>query len=226
MPYRRKKRTMKRRRPRTTIATVNRKVNSLIKKQEKKYADAILNYNGVDNTGAVNLLNINNILEGVGDTDRIGQKITLKSINIKGQLVVGHGVAFDDFNQMRIMLVKYMTHGSTIPPISAILQYHDPATYSNEVQMNSVYKKNSTFKFKILYDKVHLLGYKLGHNASTHTYTPKRFKISCKVTNGDLHYTDLANPTGWSYALMYFSDSAAVSNPSISFVSRVTFVDS
>ena len=224
MPFRRKKRPI-RRRKKLTVAKVNRKVNRLLGKQEKKYADTTLTYTGVDSSGSVNLLNIPNIIEGVGDTDRIGQKITLKSINIKGQLTVGHGLTPDNFNQLRIMLVKYQTHGSTTPPISAILQYHDPAVYTDEIQMNSLYKKNSTFKFKILYDKVHLLGYKLAAANNTHTFTPKRFKISHKVTNGDLHYTDVANPTGWTYALMYFSDSSAVNNPSISFVSRVTFVD-
>ena len=225
MPFRRKKRPIRRRRKKLTIAKVNKKVNRLLNKQERKYIDSTLTYTGVDNVGSVHLLNINNILEGVGDNDRIAQKLTLKSLQIKGQMTVGYGLTPDNFNQMRIMLIKYKTNGSTTPPISAVLQYHDPTVYTDELQMNSLYKKNSPFKFKIIYDKVHLLGYKLASANNTHTYTPKRFMITHKITDGDLHYTDSANPTGWTYALMYFSDSSAVNNPSISFVSRVTFVD-
>lgn len=227
--YRRKRypplRSSKARRSKTTIAKVNKKVNRLINKQEKKFIDTIVTYSPVTTTASHNNLSIPSIAEGSTANEREGQKITLKSIQIKGQMEVGYGTNPDNFNQMRIILVKYMTHGSTPIPMNQILQQYDPATYASETQMQSVYRKNSTFRYKVLYDKVHLLTYRLAEASGTHTYVPIQFRINCKVKNGDLHYSDVGNPTGWAYSLLYFSDSGAVSNPHISFVSRVTFVD-
>lgn len=225
--FRKKRKTL---RKKLTLRKVNKKVNALANKIETKWIDGHMVYNDVDTTGSEKSLELNNIVEGTAANERVGQKITVKSITIKGQMIVGVGVVAPDlYNQLRLILIKYKTHGASTPAITDILQFGSAATYTNEVRMNSLYKKRSQYTFKILYDKVHHLGYQLGphiHTSGTmyNNEKPKRFAIHVKCDD-TLEYTDSGHMTGWSYQLMFFSDSGAMNYPQISYVSRVNFQD-
>lgn len=227
MPFRKKSK----KRTKLTLGKINKKVNSLMTAVERKFRSGYKSYTGVDSVGTYQDLNIPYIAEGTNVNQRVGAKIVLKSIQIKGQMLVGAGVAPDAYNQMRIILVKYRTHGNSSAnandkiALSDLLQHASNASYSSETRMNSLYKKQSQFQFKILYDKVHLLGWHLGVDGSTTTPHPKRFRINVNCKDAIIEYKDNGEPAKDTYAMLYFSDSGTANNPSISYTWRINFVD-
>jgi len=95
---------------------------------------------GGDITG--DFCGLENIAQGTGHDDRIGNKIVLKKIHLKGNIQVARG---DIYNELRVIIFSLPDVCTTVPPtILDILEMGD---------LYSFYKKDSKIKYKIHYDK-------------------------------------------------------------------------
>lgn len=93
-----------------------------------------------DTTGSVTLLN--GLIQGTDYTNRIGRKVTLRSIEIKGQNFVTPGTGVDQ-NQ-RVLIVHDNDPNGVLPAITDILTAVTPVALRN---------LNNRTRFNILLDK-------------------------------------------------------------------------
>lgn len=112
---------------------------------EKKTVDVAPNSYVADTTGTVTLLN--GIATGTDFTDRIGRKIILKSIFVRG--LVGPVDTSTGTNCARILIVYDMQANGSAPAVTDILK-----TADSRDQINL----NNRDRFKILFDKQWTLG--------------------------------------------------------------------
>lgn len=147
--------------------------------------------------------------------NRIGNKITLQSIYLKGQLAVG-----DTRNFCRIGLIKVLNLNQAVN-ISDILQ---PQFGSVLPTIYSPYRKESPIKFQVLHDKF----YKLQAQAAGSTYpSVVNFDLSYKWKKG-LTVTYLqdtaSDPIYNSIFLFAISDSTLAPHPSFRSFKRLSWI--
>lgn len=166
------------------------------------------------------------ISQGSADTQRVGNKITAKSLRISYQCKIGNAslTPNDGYNQMRVLLVSYTTDDPTTPaPIDEILQNHDLVNPENI--MVSPYKLDSVYKYTVLYDKVHNLYW---GNASGYTgggaERIARGLISLNLKD-KLITVDGGNNNLEKAQLIFVSDSGASTHPQMCFSSRLRYID-
>ncbi len=107
---------------------------------------------------AVDFLGLNDIGKGTEHTQREGNKIQLKSFNLKGQMF---NSSSDAYNKIRILIVSIDTLFNTpnlqTVQIQQILEpdLTDPTTPTTSIL--SHYRKNSQYKYHVLYDRMYQL---------------------------------------------------------------------
>lgn len=147
--------------------------------------------------------------------NRLGNKITLQSIYLKGQIAVG-----DVRNFCRIGLVRVLNLAQAVN-IDDILQ---PQFGSVLPTIYSPYRKDSPIKFKILHDKF----YKTQQQAAGSTYpSVVNFDLSYKWKKG-LTVTYLqdtaSDPIYNSIFLFAISDSTGIPHPSFRSFKRLSWI--
>ena len=171
MPYKRryKKKMYKKKgyRKRSVDAAQNRKIkklqNMVYSQQEAKYIDDVFPLTTVSSTGFLTqtLMGLNTITATgatVGGSvipsshlTRLGNKINLKKIEVRFHML---NSTTDDYNRIRVICFSLAdpdtSSGLGLPTIGDILET------ANDIQ--SFYKKNSVFRYKILYDRTHRTG--------------------------------------------------------------------
>lgn len=193
----------KKRAPKTTVAKLAKKVESLIKQDEVKYQD--INYGStVSSIGTFELLN--GITQGDGAGNREGLSITMKSVQVSGNFVVQ-----DAYNELRAMLVlDTESHGST-PTLADLLEYTGSP-------VNSMISRVNRQRFVVLAQKI----------VTVDTNRPNvRFNLFRKL-NHNVEYNATGNTavsiqkgTLW---LVMVSDSSVSSHPAIAVYSRLRYV--
>lgn len=217
------------------VARLSKKVYSqsqmcFIDKQTQLTGISASGYTQYDWTGQ------GNISDGTERNERIGNKITVKSLQLRFRVSYATGSVLttsDQFNRVRMIVFVIKDINTTTPPgITDILQ-------SNEV--DSFYKKDSEVKYSILYDKMWNLQnpvypVKTGINdtpASTLiavqscAYPPfKSVKHTIKFPKGlVLHYKSpaAAQPILNSIGIALISDSSALGHPFIDMNTRLVY---
>lgn len=127
---------------------------------EWKYADVTGTY-AVDSTGALALLN--GIVPGTAATERIGQKITIRSLELRGYNYVTPTDGLDQLHR-RILVLDSQTNAAALT-IAQVLQT------ANVFSPRNLQNRK---RFKILYDKTFTL------NASAEAGSRRWFKMYMK----------------------------------------------
>ena len=146
MPQRRRpmRSSKARRSQQNKLAKVSKDVTMLKQQVERKSIDHNASWTTVSTIEAVQDIN-GGIAQGSGDTERIGNKITAKSMQVKYQCKIGDGVANDSYNQLRAIVLKYVPNDPTVSiGLQDILANYNPS--SPEEIMVSPYKRDSPYK--------------------------------------------------------------------------------
>lgn len=243
MPYKPKryKRKYKRKNKKSVDARQNAKIkklqNMVYSQQESKYIDDVTPLTTVNSTGFLtqSLIGYENItatgatVSGSvipsGHTTRLGNKINLKKLEVRFHMV---NSTTDDYNKIRVICFTLAdpdtSSGLGLPTVGDILE-----TTSN---LRSFYKKNSQFRYKILYDRTHSTG-----GCQSSTINPnfvgcggvpcsKDFKMVLRWPKGyPIHYKSSAPATPIKNQIwfLFISDSLSVNHPRISTISRLNF---
>ena len=142
--WRRKKRYRKKRYTKKLTYKVKRLQQKVYNNLQPGWIDTFMAPTAIGAGGDItgDFCNLENIAVGTEHDDRIGNKIVVKKLHLKGNISVASG---DIFNEVRIIIFSMPDVCSTgIPNIVDILQTGD---------LYSFYKKDSPVKYKIHYDK-------------------------------------------------------------------------
>jgi hypothetical protein len=205
-----------------TLSKVNKKVNSLMVAEEKKFMD-VLHSGGVSTTTSVHPL-LDGLALGTTSQTRIGSVITGKSLSGRFEITAG-----DFTNQLRIFLLKSYVINDAAPTIGDILQYDDVNTFWE--LMTSPYKKNSNIKYSVLKNWRINIGGRITNNgdaAATSASQKKYITFNVNLRQTQLRYEtdDTASQNQYNYFLMAVSDSGAANHPTLNGISRLTYTDS
>lgn len=194
-----------------------RQVNSMIKRSsETKYHD--LNFAGVV---GVNVSNVGvtrsftqNILEGTGNIERIGQKIEISSLQLRGTITRA-----DSFNLVRFIVFQWMQDDNAYPPAITDILDPVPVTSSDLLGIYAPYNYNNSSNFRVLKDRL----FTLNNQDRDVTYFKMKFK---KFSRRKLTYDNAtSDPTRGSLYMLAISDSDAITHPRLSIWSRLYFKD-
>lgn len=203
--YRRRRRYYRRRRRRPGLSkTQYRAVSKIIdKKKELKFFDKSQTGTGMGTAGAI--ISMLDITQGDSNSQRDGNKITVKSIQFKAQI---YRTNTQDANT-RVVLAKWFNPDPGVNPATTELMLTGGSIFS--------LVKAGTAQFKILFDK---------HFNELTADSPTRTINFYKKMNSDTHYSSNA-ATAWTknqYILFLISDQATDS-PTINFQCRFRFID-
>jgi len=156
------------------------------------------------------------ISQGQTNSTRIGNKVKIHSVRIRGTVVVD-----DSTNIVRIMLVRFGRTEISSIAVNNVLEESSSfpqALYSN-------YKRNGDQKYQVLYDKQMLLtGGQITPGVTTTSLKKFDFTVKPKGKNQNTFYTldsDTSPAEGYMY-IIAASDSQ-LSGPTITVQSRVIF---
>ena len=217
------------------VARLSKKVYNL---SQNNFIDRAVQLSGISSSGYTQYdwTGQGLIQDGTERDERIGNKITIKSLQLKFRLTYATGSVLstsDQFNRVRMIVFVIKDIDAVSPPgITDILQ-------TNSV--DSFYKKDSEVKYTILYDKLWNLQnpeylVKTGATATppstivatqSCTYPPfKSVTETIKFANGlALHYKGAAatQPIKNSIGIALISDSSAPGHPYIDMNTRLTY---
>lgn len=193
---------------------------------EKKYLDD--NSGGPINiasgVGTKLVQHFPDVSNGSGPSERVGRKITVKGLYIKGKITIPtHTNHFDSDQRIRIIVYIDTQHNgsATGPNLASLLQSSN---------IDAFYNLNETGRYKYLYDKVHTLNQNgSGNGTASDAYTICRnFKINlpmdCMVqytgTTGAI--TGLTNNNIGMHAVC---DNIAATAPTVEWHSRLRYID-
>lgn len=133
--------------PRGT-ASLSQKVNRLLSAQEKKWYDQDISHSFTNAAPSV-ISPLNSIAEGVDESERIGRKITLRSVGLTFRSSFQNPPAGEYVDAMRAMIVLDMQGNGVAPTITDILE---------QDRVDSFMNLNNQKRFKILYDNYCMRG--------------------------------------------------------------------
>ncbi len=165
--------------------------------------------------GTTNTIGLDTIAQGDNFNNRTGNKITLKSLHLKGQMIVS-----DSHNFVRIMLVQILSLNQIVIP-SDVLQ---PDATTGNPTIYSPYRKESRIKFNVLRDKF----YKLQEVAAGSVYPfLVNVDMSYKWKKGlTITYNQVGNTTPIynNILVIAISDSQLATHPTFRGFRRTTWI--
>lgn len=215
----RSKRTVHRKGAKLTYRQ-KRQVKQLIgRRLERKFIDTVSTLTGVTSTGT--LLTMSSPAQGAGQSQRVGDSITVKSIDLNYSVV-----GYDATNMVRVILFKWKNDDAAYAPsVSSILTaaqlVQDTAPFA---QFNWDNMKSGDFR--ICYDRVHSLSYNNAAASPGSAVQAVRKKIVGKRLHGGLVELTAGTTTGEGvYFLLVISDSAAIGHPKFNYSVRIEYTD-
>jgi len=184
--------------------------------QERKLIDTVVTDSAMDTTGTVTLLN--GCATGTDFTNRIGRKINVKSILVRGLAEPQDGTTVARF--LRWMLVLDTQPNGALATITDIL------TTSTSL---SPLNLNNRDRFKVLVDKQMLNGG--GDTTATQAFSDRNSSITHKYKkcNFDTIYdgtgATIADIQSGALLLVTIGSAAAGSGSDMTYYARVRFVD-
>lgn len=206
--------------------TLKQKVNRLvrqvgIRKPEVKYLDVLFTSTNISNNGSINDIT-GGIVQGITDNARIGDKIRLLSVMIRG-FWQGSSAATSTFNQTcRLMLVKGI--GENGNGLGMTTVFPNPVPGNNYVAW-SPYNYDKHKSYKVLYD--HIVNPAAGWTASIPGFSPRTFFKKHMNLGYNVQYnvaTTTVNDGGF-YVVMVSDTSNAGNPPNCQFYLRLYFID-
>jgi len=215
MPYvkkrYRKKRKRTYRKSKLSLKSVNNKIKKIQSAIEYKHLDTFYS-NTVSLTGTV--FPISNALQGISDSQRVGDKLTTTSVMIKFMLS-----QYDaPYNTFRVICLRARS-GATTPAVGNVL-----LTGSGpQSQLPSLWYYNIDWfrsgKAKILYDKCFVLQ---GPNADEPGTLTRSVKIPFRT---NIQFQGGATNANNQIYMMVISDSGTAPNPQVSVNVRINYLD-
>lgn len=198
--------------------SIRARVRAIEKSIEYKYADStqVMTSIGVNFTGTHLLPDLDSGTgTGTPANDRIGDTVNLRYLQARIAMDVG-----DTTNVVRLIVVCFPTLSGTTG-ISDVLQYPSVILGDSRLPIQSLYKKDSAVKFKVLYDKVHSV------NSTTKGVKIINLKIPLPKTGLKLTYADgtSVQPEKNIINIYAASDSTVAPNPGIVGNTRATYND-
>lgn len=175
----RRKRVRRGAKPKTKVdKNLSKRITKLEREIEVKYKDTYLNDNPSTATPILTLLN--GMTQGVDDTaNRIGSQINATSVQLK--YLIRTNSANLTPARLRVMLVWDRQANGAVPTMAGTRGILDDATISDFTI--APYSKQTDKRFKVVYDKLHVINPEVILNATTGattTLVPKevsKFKV-------------------------------------------------
>lgn len=234
MPY--KKAYMKRKKQVNAIQNkrltkIEKKIKTLTKTNENKVRDynipSMPNPQLISTTGLTYLAFARNLAVGTDGDQRIGNKITLMSQTWRGTIRGPTGIADEQQNQVRLLLVENVGFtGATDLALGDVLQYGNFGTNGGLV-FNSPYRVNasdSTKRYKVHLDRV----ITLNKTDKGYYHFSKRINWGTKKSPGKVLTFDSpldGFPNNHRMVLFVISDSAVSNHPDITWTCRNVYKD-
>lgn len=204
--------------PPEMIATKQFVKNAIAKDIETKYRDlstAAQPYLvALGNTTIINLCDIPQSAGNSTDITRIGDEITLKSIDMRCSMLVS---AADVSNSVRMIIFQWLPNitMSGLPLGSRVI------SDTTVIPWLSNYVNDYQNQFIVLYDKIHTLVY-----PASNAQKNWRMRVPLRYAKKKLKYTGGSSTDGSNLIfVLLVSDSAAATHPSVFMQSRVHFDD-
>lgn len=178
---------------------VRQEINSIA---EKKYHASTSIGAGISTT--VDLYSLSDVDVGINDNERIGDQITVTSMEFRGYLEVG-----DTNNIVRVILFQWFP--DTVPTAVDIL-------ISSVNGLISPYSHDHRYEFNILFDRTYMMSNDWQHYSKFHVYIKKFRERKIQYVGG----TYVGNNKIY---LAVVSDSAAVPNPTMAYIAKLNFKD-
>lgn len=197
------------------LATKQYVKSQISRGQEKKYQQYQTTAAAIDpSTGLVQCVS-NNIAQGTGENQRIGDKITPKKLRLMYALE-----GADDYNLVRVLVVQWrQTTASGAPTLSEVLtdnnSVYAPLGFYDEDHIPS--------QCKVLYDKLHMLNGSTSSPIQAKVVRKTISKFKGKKIDFEAGSTNVGN--NHIYVLM-ISDSTAIAHPSVTLNARFEYTDS
>lgn len=188
--------------------------NLILPSIEYKSRDILCTDASVPSTGYVNYPMFQ-LEQGHGHAQRVGDKVTLKSMNCSLSLTRADGT-----NLVRIIMCA--TPSSTHLTAADVLEYSSQVTHGNMV-FSSPYKRraaNAEKTYQILYDKV----YNLTGDIST---IVDKWKCSLPKNGKQVEFQAIGSqqPDNFNVSVIAISDSTTSTHPKMGLVCRSKYID-
>lgn len=225
--------------PRQKYQRNQRNQTQLVKKIVKKELAKEIEFKDYNRASAPNSVTsggvieyLTNIAGGTNDSQRIGNEITIKSLDLRYEITAPGG---DVTNIVRVILFRDMSAGPAVtPPVVAttpigagVLQSQSddptPIVYiTNGMQAIQPFLSENRDRYKILMDRVHTLGDSSNSSLPYRVVGSRYIKKNMKVK----YYDNNANSSDrGSFYLMFISDSSAIAHPVYTFNCKFIYTD-
>lgn len=166
---------------------------------------------------------LSTISAGSLEGERTGDKISLNTLKIRGQLFVA-ATSTEGYNVVRLFIISVKKYRGTMPTIADFLQ-GDAIPPIGMPSHLSPFRKQSDWKYKVHWQKTMMVQ----HQAAGSTYPLTRlFNVNLNFGKTGLPITyennDALPPITNNLFLVGISDSASSPHPIIAFTSRVTYL--
>lgn len=203
--------------------------------EETKVLDIPTNTKLLSTTATFTLLNP--IQEGTGLNNRVGRKVSGKSLRVTGQIIPS-GNAAGGNEYLRILILYDRQPGPLFPVIADILQTVDQAG-SNTTDAFSNLNPNNMDRFAVLRDMKYDIpssapGAGIGEAQSITDYQNKKYNFDTfiKIPAYDMHFSSTANPitnanvaTGAMYLVTFGTQAAMTAAYQVQWTSRLRYKD-
>lgn len=197
---------------------------------EEKCCYATTTNTGVTTTGT--LTRMSGVAQGVGQSSRIGDEITLRKFVFAFTATVGATglvAAADQYNVVRLMVFRYLTDDTVAPPVVANILNTSTTSNLTLASLNFDNREN----FKVLYDENIVLYNTPVYSSSTAapawyhgvggTLSHKRIEVPLR---GKIDFDTSAGVSGNGHVYtLLVSDSAFSPNPTCEVVSSTIYTD-
>lgn len=213
-----------------TVKQVKKIVENVLKKntEYKQHSDGYSLAVVYGATAGASISHLTNITQAITDTGRIGDEITLKSIQIRGVIYNNTGAASNPYNFIRVIVFQYKS-ADNIPTVDEYLQ--NSVVSGNTRSAFSARNQDYMGIYISLFDKVYKVE---GGAANAANYGPTgnisqyiQFNVPLKYCTKKIQYeaaTTLA--TNGIYLIVIGSSASVTNNPTQAFQWTVLYTDS
>lgn len=193
-------------------------LQSLKSKLELKFWDQYIAfsdvlYGAVTAGGYIFNMGLSGMAQGVNVSNRIGQQIELKRLQIKGEIGMQSGLTVDAFNKVRLIAFYWKPGDTSIPLVSDIL-YN---AIVGGAEVNSQYNLGRKDTYQIIWDQSFMVSSagQMGKSLSKTLVLKKslRYVTSGNILNSDTLY------------ILAISDSNVSPHPIVDLCFRVLYTD-
>lgn len=213
------KRTYKNKKKQTTDKRQDKAISTLFRRtsQEKKWIDQTSNLVVNSNYTVMLPRPLTYITQGDNNDQRIGNKVNVHSINIKGFITVN-----DSTNVVRILVVRY---GRVDPSTIDLGEVLDNISFPNPQHLLAMKVRNGKQPYKILKDRTYTLAGNTTANSSSGCCT--QFKVNMFInlskTAAVTYSSDTDTTPSNGYIYIVAASDSALSGPVLNLHSRMIF---